>query len=220
VKLAVVALIVAAVALSIASYSHLPERVPIHWNWTGQADNYGSREVGVSMMPATMIVLAGLFAILPAISPSGFDIERRSRAYRGICLAVLLLMLGIHVHLLLSMMNVARKLSGAYIPLFVGAVLVIVGNYLPKMPRNFFVGIRTPWTLADEDVWFRTHRLGGVVVVICGVLLMVVGPFVAGGPAEFLTPGLIAAAALLLVIYSFVIYRRPKTGLGKGEVKS
>ena len=217
-KLAVVALIVAAFALSVVCYSHLPEKVPVHWNWKGQADNYGSRATGAFVMPATMILLAGLFAILPAISPSGFDIERRSRAYRAICLAVLVLMLGIHVNLLLSAMNIGRRLSSAYVPLFIGAILVIVGNYLPKVPRNFFVGIRTPWTLADEDVWFRTHRLGGVVIVICGVLVMAVGPFVQDG--QVLIPGLIGAAALFLVIYSFVIYRRPHSGLDKGEVKS
>jgi uncharacterized membrane protein len=219
-RLAAVALIVAAFALSIAGYSHLPERVPTHWNWAGQADNYAPKKIGAFLMPAAMIVLAALFAALPAISPKGFAIERRSRAYRAICLAVLLLMLGIHVSLFLSMMNVTQGLPDSYIPLFIGAFFVIIGNYLPKMPRNFFVGIRTPWTLADEDVWFRTHRVGGVVSIICGVLLMAVGPFLGRRQASFFVPGLILAMALILVVYSFVIYRRLHAGLDKGEVSS
>jgi uncharacterized membrane protein len=216
-RLAVVALIIAAVALSIAVYSRLPASVPIHWNAAGEIDDYAPKAIGAFLLPAIMLALAGVFAALPAISPSGFDIERRSRAYRAILFASLLFMLGLHVYLLLSAMNVARSIS-AVVPLLLGALFVILGNYLPKMRRNFFIGIRTPWTLADEDVWFRTHRLGGVLFVVSGVLLMVVGPFLHGRAASIFLPALIGLVALFLVIYSFVIYRRPDAGSDKGEV--
>ena len=76
----------------------------------------------------------------------------------------------------------------ARVSVALGALFVVLGNYMPKMRRNFFVGIRTPWTLADEDVWFRTHRLGGVLFVIGGVLLMVFGPFLHGRAAEHQSP--------------------------------
>lgn len=216
-RLAVAALIIAAVALSLAVYSRLPASMPVHWNLAGEIDDYAPKAIGAFLLPAIMLALAGVFAALPAISPSGFDIEQRSRAYRAILLAILLFMLGIHVHLLLSAMNMAPSISDV-VPLLIGALFVIFGNYLPKMRRNFFIGIRTPWTLADEDVWFRTHRLGGVVFIVCGVLLMAVGPFLSGSAASIFLPALIGLAALVMVIYSFVIYRRPNAGSDKGEV--
>ncbi|HEX7681557.1 MAG TPA: SdpI family protein [Thermoanaerobaculia bacterium] len=214
-KLAVLALFIAAVALSAAVYSRLPASVPIHWNAAGAVDDYAPKAIGAFLLPAIMLALAGVFAALPAISPSGFDIEGRSRAYRAILLIILVFMLGIHVFALLSAMNMARSTS-AVIPLLVGALLVALGNYLPKVQRNFFIGIRTPWTLADEDVWFRTHRLGGVLFVVSGVLLMAAGPFVHGRVQSGFIPGVVVLVALVLVIYSFAIYRRPDAG--KGEV--
>ncbi len=216
-RLSVLALIIAAVALSVAVYSRLPARVPIHWNAAGEIDDYAPKAFGAFLVPVAMLALAGVFAALPAISPSGFDIERKSRAYRAIIFAILLFMLGIHVYLLLSAMNIAPSIS-AVIPILLGALFVILGNYLPKMRRNFFIGIRTPWTLADEDVWFRTHRLGGVLFVVCGVLVMVVGPFLHGRAESIFLPTVMGLAALISVIYSFVIYRRPDAGSDKGEV--
>ena len=219
-RLAALALVVAAFALSIGGYSRLPERVPIHWSLNGEVDNYASKAVGAFLTPAVMLILLGVFAALPAISPRGFDIERRSRAYQAICAAVLLLMLGIHVHLFLLATSVSKSYSSGYFSLLIGAIFVVLGNYLPKVPRNFFVGIRTPWTLADQDVWFRTHRVGGVVFFICGVLLMVVGPFLPQRASSVFPAALIGLAALSLVIYSYVVYRRLHAGLNKGEPSS
>jgi uncharacterized membrane protein len=214
-RLAVIALIVAAVALSAGVYSRLPANVPTHWNAAGEANDYAPKAIGAFLLPAIMLVLAGVYAALPAISPSGFDIEQRSRAYRAILLVILVFMLGIHVFSLLSAMNMSRSFA-AVVPLLVGALFIGLGNYLPKMPRNFFIGIRTPWTLADKDVWFRTHRLGGVLFVASGVLLMAATPFLNGRVQSVFFPGLVVLLALVLVIYSFAIYRRPDAG--KGEV--
>lgn len=216
-KLAVVALVIAAVALSLAVYSRLPAIMPTHWNAAGKIDDYSPKALGAFALPAMMLALAGLFVALPALSPKGFDIEQRSRAYRAILLILLLFMLGLHVFLLLSAMNMAPSISTS-VSLLLGALFVMLGNYLPKLRRNFYIGIRTPWTLADEDVWFRTHRLGGVVFVVSGALLMVVGPFLHGRAATIFLPALIGLAVVVLVIYSFVIYRRPEAGSNKGEV--
>jgi uncharacterized membrane protein len=210
-RLAVAALIVAAVALSLALYPRLPARVPTHWNLAGQIDNDAPKAIGAFIAPAIMLVMAGIFAVLPAISPAGFDIERKSRAYRAILLAILLFLLAIHVQVLLAALNVSRPID-TVVPLITGALFVVLGNYLPKMRRNFFIGIRTPWTLADEDVWFRTHRFAGPIFVACGVLLMAVGPFLRGAATEYFLIAVAAVASLASVIYSYAIYRRPDKG--------
>jgi uncharacterized membrane protein len=208
-KLAVIALVVVAVALSLAVYSRLPAAVPVHWNTAGQIDNYVSRAVGAFLLPGIMLILGGVFAVLPAISPSGFDIERKSRPYTATVTAVLLFLLGVHVYILLAALNMARSIT-TFVPILVGALFIVIGNYLPKMRRNFFVGIRTPWTLADEDVWFRTHRLGGILFVMCGALLMAAGPFFRGRAMEALLITTLIVVAVVPVVYSFAIYRRPR----------
>jgi uncharacterized membrane protein len=207
-RLAVTALIVAALALSLAMYSRLPARIPTHWNLAGEIDHDSPKAAGAFFVPVVMLVVAGIFAALPAISPRGWDIERKSRAYRAIVLGVLLFLLALHVQLLLAAMNISRSIN-AVIPLLVGALLVVLGNYLPKMRRNFFIGIRTPWTLADEDVWFRTHRFGGPVFVASGVALMAIGPFLRGAAAGYFLIAVVGAAALITVVYSYAIYRPP-----------
>jgi len=215
-RVAAAVLIVSAFALSIGVYSHLPALVPVHWNGAGEIDRYSSRPFGAFILPAIMIVLAGMFAALPAISPKGFDIEANSRAYAAIVFSILLLMFGLHVFVLLAALRVVHSITSV-IPLLIGPVLIIVGNYLPKIRRNFFVGIRTPWTLADEDVWYRTHRIGGVLLVATGALLMVIGPFLPARALEIFILSTLIGTALISVIYSLAIYRRPGGASDRGE---
>jgi uncharacterized membrane protein len=215
-KVAAAVLIVAAFALSIGFYVHLPATVPVHWNAEGAINGYASRSFGAFVMPVVMLALAGVFAALPAVSPKGFGIERKSRAYGGIVFSILLFLFGVHVFMLLAALRVVHSIT-AVIPLLLGPMLITLGNYLPKMRRNFFVGIRTPWTLADEDVWYRTHRLGGVLFVICGALLMAIGPFLRARAMEAFILSMVIGAALIAAVYSFVIYRRNGDGPDQGE---
>lgn len=204
-------LIAAAFALSIGFFAHLPVTIPVHWNAAGAINGYASRWFGAFVMPVSMLAMAGLFAVLPAISPRGFGIERKSRAYAGIMMSMLLCLFGVHVFMLLAALDVVHSIT-AVIPLLLGPMLITLGNYLPKMRRNFFVGIRTPWALADEDVWYRTHRLGGVLFVICGALLMAIGPFLPARAMEAFILSMVVGAALIAAVYSFVIYRRNGDG--------
>jgi uncharacterized membrane protein len=88
-----------------------------------------------------------------------------------------------------------------------GLLLIVIGNYLGKVTRNFFVGIRTPWTLASDEVWLRTHRLGGVLFVSGGAVILI-GAFVGGVSALAVTTTVIIGIAAFLTVYSYVIYRR------------
>lgn len=206
-RVAAVAIVIAAVVVSIVFFPRLPARVPTHWNAAGQIDGYSSRVFGAFLMPVVMIGMLALFAALPSLSPKGFEVEGGSRAYAAIVLALLLFLLVVHVQILLAAMNIARSMS-SLIPILTGALFVVLGNYLPKMRRNFFIGIRTPWTLADEDVWFRTHRFGGVLFVVSGILLMVVSPFLRANASFGLLLALALLTAFASIIYSFVIYKK------------
>ena len=205
-KTTAVALIVAAFALSLAVYPLLPESMPVHWNLHGSADGFEPKVFGAFTMPVMMIVLALVFALLPRISPRGYEIDARSRAFRAITLSSVGLMLAIHAVVLLSAagMNIAIPRA---LPVLLGALFAIVGNYLGKLGRNFFIGIRTPWTLADDDVWFRTHRFGGKLFVVAGIISMF-GCLPAADRGLAFVIGVVIAAALVSIVYSYVIYRQ------------
>ncbi len=208
------AMLLIAVTLSIVFYPTLPDPMPTHWNTSGEIDGWSPKPLGAFLMPLIMAGMVALFAALPRISPRGYPVDEQSRGYRAIELSIVAFMLCVHVVVLLA--STGRRIDMAIIvPMLIGALFVVLGNYMSKMRRNFFIGIRTPWTLADEDVWYRTHRLGGRVFVAAGVALMIV-PF--AGAAQYAAFTAIAiAAAFIPIVYSYVIYRRLHLNHGENE---
>jgi uncharacterized membrane protein len=202
-------LIVSAVFLAIAAgvavwlYPRLPAQVPVQWNPHGQIDRYGPRG-WVAAMPALLIAgIAVLTVLLPAISPRRFEIAPFARVYG-------LLMLVIQGMFLVIGLSVLLVGAGYPLPvpaiamLAIGALFMVLGNYMGKLRKNFFVGIRTPWTLSSDAVWERTHRMGGWLFMLGGLVAIVAT--LAGAPWWIGLSALIAAA-LLPVAYSFWIYR-------------
>ncbi|MDO1528019.1 SdpI family protein [Fulvimonas sp. R45] len=202
-------LIVSAVFLAIAAgvavwlYPRLPAQVPVHWNPHGRIDRYGPRG-WVAAMPALLIAgIAVLTVLLPAISPRRFEIAPFARVYG-------LLMLVIQGMFLVIGLSVLLVGAGYPLPvpaiamLAIGALFMVLGNYMGKLRKNFFVGIRTPWTLSSDAVWERTHRMGGWLFMLGGLVAVVAT--LAGAPWWIALSALIAAA-LLPVAYSFWIYR-------------
>lgn len=154
--------------MSLWSLGHIPDGpMAVHFNIRGEADGYVPRNIGLFMVPMIALALAGLFMVLPKIMPKKGSLERSTEAYGAIMLGVLLLQLVVHFLLIaealgsnLDTMAVAFSATGL--------LFVVMGNYLPKTRYNYVMGIRTPWTLADERVWDRTHRLAGPLFMVGG----------------------------------------------------
>ena len=197
-------LIAAALLASAVLYARLPERMPSHWNARGEVDSFVSKPFGPFLAPALMAALLLVFLALPAISPRGFRFESFRPAWGVLQAAILGLLLFIHVLVLLSAMgkpvDMARGAEAG-----VGLLIAILGNFLGKVTRNFFVGIRTPWTLASEEVWLRTHRLGGKLFVVAGLAMFLLG---LAGAGPIAGGAILAAAALTSGVASYVYYRR------------
>lgn len=200
------ALVVIALAASLLAFGSLPETMPVHWNVRGEADGWMAREYAAFMMPAMIVLSAALFSVLPAISPKGFEIDGATRTYRRICGALLVFMLATHLLMLGAALGYGDV--GRTIPVLVGALFVVLGNYVTKMPRNFFIGIRTPWTLADQDVWFRTHRFGGRVFVAAGLAIAIAGLVLSGPALAPVFVGIVVATIASTVGYSYLTWRR------------
>lgn len=197
-------LVLAALAVSAALYGDLPSQVATHFNAAGEPDGWSDRPTAALMMPATMAGLWLMLWVLPKISPQGWRVEPFADVWYRCQLAIIAFMLLMHVGVLGHAVGWWGADLGRMVMIGVGLLFATLGNYLGKTTRNFFLGIRTPWTLASDEVWRRTHRLGGWLMVGAGVALMVMG---FTGVHELAIAVVIGVAVLVPAIYSFFAYR-------------
>jgi immunity protein, SdpI family len=203
--------VVAAFAASAALYPRLPEAVPTHWNLHGQVDGFSHKPFAPFVLPVVMAGMLLFFRLLPSISPRGFRFERFAGVWALFEAAVIGALLLDHGLTLAA--GLGKPVDGARGAIAgTGLLLALIGNYLGKVTRNFFVGIRTPWTLASEEVWMRTHRFGGKLFVLAGLILFVTALAGAGVVLGFAA---VIAAAIGSVVYSYVVYRKVE-GFGEG----
>nr|MBO2469982.1 hypothetical protein [Bacillota bacterium] len=153
-----------------------------------------------------ILVFAGLLRILPAIDPKREEIRRFERSYHMAINLILTLLLVIHAMVVANGAGWSVDVS-VVLPLLIGLLFLFLGNEMPRFRQNFFLGIRTPWTLSDEEVWRQTHRVGGRVFVVGGALMMAASFLPA--PQRFAVFLAVAVASSLIpVVLSYVYYRR------------
>jgi uncharacterized membrane protein len=197
--------IVVMVIASVIAYPRLPERVPIHWDLHGQVNRWQSRGHAVLFLPIGVLVLWGVLRALPSIDPRRANYSKFQPTYDFMVGATLTVIALIHLALLASGMGIPIAIHRV-IPIALGVILVAVGNQLPRARSNWWFGIRNPWTLSNERVWERTHRVGGYLMMAAGVV-MIVGALlsVRAGP---LVIACVAVWAIGSMIYSYVAWRQ------------
>jgi uncharacterized membrane protein len=197
-------LVLASFALPGALYGRMPDPVPTHWNLRGIADGFTPKPWGPFVMPLTAAGLLGLLMALRALAPREMPVERFARVYT-VLTAVVVAFLALFTALTsLAAIGVAVNMSRA-LGLGTGLLFVVLGNFMGKLTRNFFIGIRTPWTLVSDEVWLKTHRLGGKLFVAAGVVTVVAA--VMGAGLEVMLAAVLAAA-LVSAVYSYLVYRK------------
>ncbi|HEX6764519.1 MAG TPA: SdpI family protein [Polyangiaceae bacterium] len=191
-------------ALVAAFYERLPALVPTHWNARGVADGFMPKQVGAFLSPAITASVWILFLVIPRVSPRGYRIERFQTAYDIINLAMLAVFFSLGVIVLLAGSGARVPMERA-VPVAVGALFLVIGNFMGKVTKNFFLGIRTPWTLANDEVWLRTHRLGGKLLALAGLAMIASG--VVGGAHIVILP-VVLVAVFVPIAYSYFLYRK------------
>ncbi len=184
----------------------MPPRVPIHWDAAGRVNGWGPSWVNAFVIPGIALLVYLLFLWLPLVDPKRHNyahFEGSLRAFRFLIVAFLVF---VHVLVVAASMGYAVRvdvaLRAALPLLFVG-----LGTRLPGLKPNWFFGIRTPWTIASEEVWTRTHRLAGALWIWGGVVLVACA-FLPPGPGLAAFVAGIVVLALVPVVYSAVIYHR------------
>jgi len=162
--------VLAIVVASFYFYINFPDQVPTHWNMYGEIDGWSSRFVAAFILPLIILGLYIMFLVLPMLDPKKERYEQFSKVYN------------VFKGLLVSFMSIIYFVTGfsalgynipvaIILPLMIGIMFIIMGNYMSKIKMNWFVGIKTPWTLSSEDVWNKTHRAGGKIFILSGIAI-------------------------------------------------
>ena len=199
-------LIIAVTVIStLVLWPQLPDRVPTHWNASGQVDGWSSKEQVTLLMPGIMVGMLLLTAALPWLSPRNFEVQSKNNgAYLPIMLAVIGFMAVVHFAVLAAAMG-HRFDTGHVIVAGIGILFGAIGAMLPKVPRNFYVGVRTPWTLADVRVWESTHRFAGKSFVLGGLATVALS-FLTNSP--WVPTIALMVGGLAPVIHSLIYYKQ------------
>jgi len=192
-------------ALAAASWSSAPERIPVHWGLDGRVDRYGGKLEGLLLLPLLSLVLYLVMLWLPRLDPGRANYEAFSSAYATVRLAVLAVLTGAYGVVQLWVHGRAVSLA-TWVPFLLGAMLVVLGSVLGKLRPNWFVGIRTPWTLSSKQAWTRTHRAGGWLFIVVGVLSMGVAALRSEWGLSAMLVAL-SASVVGLVAYSYAVWR-------------
>ena len=203
----VAALLLAQALASAVMVAGVPDPAPIHWDVHGNADGFGPRWMLLTLTPAVTALAAALLITLPLLGPMRRNIERFRNVYGKFVIAFVAAIGAVHALTLAKAAGAAVRIE-IVVPLVLGLLLAVMGNWMGKVRRNFWIGVRTPWTLASDAVWDRTNRAGGRLLVAHGLLVAVIALF--GRP--WLTFGTLMAGAVALAIwsigYSLWLYRR------------
>jgi uncharacterized membrane protein len=202
----VLTLIIVALLAGALLWNKLPDQMASHWNVNDQVNGTMSKFWGVLLMPLITLGMFALFLILPNIDPLKANIEKFRETFNLFIVLIVLFMLYVYALTLAWSLGFQNfKMSAALLP-FVGVLFVAIGYMLRKAKRNYFIGIRTPWTLSSDSVWDKTHQLGSVLFIISGVFA-IAGGFFGGMTAFWLMFIPLIGSTLFLVVYSYFLYR-------------
>lgn len=203
----VVLMVIAAAIVGVVFWNRLPDPMASHWGPNDQVNGYISKFWGVFLMPLIALGMFALFLLVPSIDPLKANIAQFRDVFNLFITLIVAFLL--YVHILSLRWNLGYtdfRMSQAMLPAM-GILFFFLGYMLRKAKRNFFIGIRTPWTLSSDRVWDETHRLGSVLFMISGALAFIGSVFGGTTAFWFLFVPLIAST-LVTLVYSYLLYQR------------
>ena len=188
-------------------WDQLPDRIPVHFGIDDQPDGFSSKAFAVFGIPCFMLIIQYLCIFVSQADPKKQNVS-------GKAFSLVLWIIPVVSILCLSLIYMyalgAKVEVGFVIMMFMGFMLTVIGNYMPKFKQSYTLGIKTPWTLANEETWRATHRLGGILWTVCGILIMVAALL-----RQYL-PAIIILAVMVIVplAYSYFHYRNTHKQIG------
>lgn len=191
------------IVIGLILWDKLPDQVPMHWNAQGEVDGYGTKFQAVFLIPLVLVAFQWICVLGTSFDPKKQNINDK--------MVTLVLWIIPIISLLCNSMVFATALGHKVnveiiMPLFMGALFVVIGNYMPKCKQSYTVGIKLPWTLDNEENWNKTHRLAGFLWVIGGVVIMATA-FLGAFWLFFIV---LIPMVVIPFVYSYLLYKKTK----------
>ena len=193
------------VAVGLLLWDKLPEQVPFHWGINGEVDGWATKTQAVFLLPLLMLGIQWLCSFVTQLDPK----KQAGSKMMGLVLWIIPV-LNLFLHVMVWLQALGREVNMAVVmPLFMGALFVIIGNYLPKCRQSYTVGIKLPWTLDNEENWNKTHRLAGKLWVAGGLLCMPCA-LLSGVWSFIVMMSILVVMCAVPTVYSYRLYKKNK----------
>ncbi|MBU2639988.1 MAG: SdpI family protein [Nanoarchaeota archaeon] len=192
-----ISLILLMIIVSIFLYPSMPSQIPTHWGINGEIDDYSSKGFGLFFMPVFLAILYLLFLVIPKISVYKKNVDNFYKKYMfGFKLVFVIFFWAIYLGMILNAKGYIIQIKYFVLPAL-ALMFFYIGYMMKYVKRNYFIGLRTPWTLANEKVWKKTHEMGGKLFYLLGLLTLIVIVLEKGF-------WIFIAAIIILVLYIFL----------------
>jgi len=200
-------IIILTIATSVYIYPKMPDKMASHWNSRGEVDGYMPKFWALSLVPIIAFACFLLFNFLPSVDPLKNNVKKFRGYYEGFILIFVLFMLYIHILTVLWNFNIRPNIILMLVPAF-AVLFYYIGILVENAKRNWFIGIKTPWTLSNDRVWNKTHRLAGKLFKISGIISLL-GVFLENYALILvLIPAILAG--FISIAYSYFEYKKIK----------
>lgn len=187
-------------------WNRLPEEVPMHWNGAGEIDRYGDKKELVASLFLLVGITYFVFLIIPYIDPKQ-KLQNMGNKLNSLRMILTLFMSGLSVFILYSVQQ--KNSNPGFIFAIIGLLFAFLGNYFKTIKPNYFIGIKTPWTLENEEVWKKTHTLGGKLWFVGGLLMSLT--FILPNKIQFYTfIGIVSVITIIPIVYSYLEFKKIK----------
>lgn len=200
------AIVAALFAWSAFLWPIAPDSLPVHFDLSGNVDRMGSKLEGLFAIPTVAVALYLVLRFLPRLDPARENYTSFAGVYSTLRLTLLVMLALIDLAILLPLVGVQVNQAAA-IRLLVGGLFIVLGAMMGKIRPNWFVGIRTPWTLDSKESWVKTHRVGGWVFILAGLVFIASLPL-PSTPALVISFGALAVGLVWIIVYSYLAWRK------------
>jgi uncharacterized membrane protein len=199
-----IAITVLLFASAIYAYPTLPDKIPIHWNAFGQVDGWGAPQT-IFLFPVIVALVYGLFLAIPKIAVYKKNIQG-FKHFQSMKLMMIVFLSAFYLATLFATQGYDFEMRYVFMPAM-SLLFIYLGYIMKDMKRNYFIGIRTPWTLASDHVWKKTHEIGGKLFMLAGVIFLI-GALISGGELVWFILLTVLAIAAYTIVYSYVLWKQ------------
>ena len=185
-------------------WNEIPQKVPMHFDINGNVDRYGNKSelIIITLLP---LLIYGILMLIPKLDPKK-QIEKMGNKYNSLAFVIVLFMSILAIYMIYTSVNSA-SISSNFIYIMVGGLFVLLGNYFKTIKPNYFVGIRTPWTLESEEVWIKTHKMSGYLWVTGGILIIVCALLFSAKITFYAVMSITLLLTVIVVVFSYLKYK-------------